>query len=179
MDRRHFLRTHAPVARFRRRTDDDRFSPSGSGSRTRANGCNGLAWPRFCWSWRRAFSAACAWFWPMAQLGIFHAIIAQLFFVLTVRDCAVHQPVVDGTGTADLQHSAKSNATRQCRVGYRRPLRRLVLSTTILIFVPIDPRRDDAATARRPGHSRFPARLRKNLAGHQRRRRCKVTTRIA
>ena len=89
---------------------------------------------RFCSWWCRAFSAVCAWFWHDAQLGIFHAIVGQLFFVLI---CAIAlftsrfwQNLQTGRAGSPLPDVGAHGAARPTETS----LRTLVLLTTILIF---------------------------------------------
>ena len=96
-------------------------------------------------------------------IGIFHATLAQLFFVL-VCAIALFTSRWWQTPPAPLPSTLNSQAIN-----------------SLPAHDPADPRatdpgRGDAASARRPGHSRFPARLRQAVAGDGCRRPSRTTT---
>jgi heme a synthase len=81
----------------------------------------------------------------MDSLGIFHGVVAQSFFVLM---CAIAL----FTSRFWIEWSAGGK-----KFSVSRGLWTLVLAADHPDFRPIDSRRDDAASARGPGDSRFPA----------------------
>ena len=98
------------------------------------------AWPRSSPSSCKGCSAGCAWCLLKDALGIFHATLAQLFFVLI---CAI-----------------ALFTSRWWQTPARPPSLNSQLSTLNSLPPhdpadpgPIDPGRGDAASARRPGHS--------------------------
>ena len=86
------------------------------------------------------------------QLGIFHATLAQLFFVLM---CAIALFQTDFWRRLPVQAETD-----------RHRFRPLFIVTTGLILCQLDARRDHAPSARRACHPGFPGRLRQNLARH-------------
>ena len=91
----------------------------------------------------------------MDDLGIVHGVVGQSFFILL---CAIAL----FTSRFWAKWSADEN-----KVLVARGLRSAGAGRHRLDFLPAHPRRDDAWTARGPGHFRFSACLRENLAGHE------------
>ena len=104
-----------------------------------------------------------------AQLGIIHGVVGQAFFILTVPSrCS---PAGGWSWSPAPARREKTSASQRAGPEAGVPLRWLVLATTVLIFVQLmlgaTMRGQHAGLAIRD----FPARLRQNLARHQRRRR--------
>ena len=168
MDRRHFLRTHAPAARFGCRPDDD--DPRRLALAQGFAPMDALAW-RGRVSPRRGAGRA-----RRIARDPAHGFAGHLsrdhcatVFRADLRARAVHQPVVERIG-APASGTARRNFGGQTRrVGGRRSVARTRLVHNHFNFRPVDHRRRHAAPARRAGDFRLPARPRQALAGHGRR----------
>ena len=96
----------------------------------------------------------------MDNLGVIHGVVGQSFFILMCAIALFTSRFWGKWSGGRRKHSRVHARFVDARAGHDHS-----------DFLPACPRRDDARTARRPGDSRFPARLRQNLAGHERRRR--------